>query len=62
MDSTLTTEVKRAISAEIKLQECYRNMAGNSASPKIQALLHDLLLMEEMNEVLLRLLDQSLQS
>jgi len=60
MSSHITTDVRRAISAEQQLQDCYRKMAGDAPNPKVQAVLHDLLLMEEMNEVLLRSLSQNL--
>jgi rubrerythrin len=55
-----THEVSRALEAEIELQACYRQMVKEAPTPKVRALLHDLLLMEEMNEVLLRSLSRSL--
>ena len=60
MSSQLSNRAKKAISAELKLQDCYREMAAEANNPKVQAVIHDLLLMEEMNEVLLRSLNQSL--
>ncbi len=60
MSLDLATEAKKAIFAEIKLQECYRKMSAEAGNPKVKAVIHDLLLMEEMNEVLLRSLNQSL--
>ena len=60
MSKDLATEAKKAISAEIKLQSYYRRMERQATNPKVKAVLHDLLLMEEMNEVLLRSLNQSL--
>lgn len=56
----LKTEAKRAIKAEVKLQDCYRRMSDKADNPKVKAVLHDLLLMEEMNEVLLRSLNENL--
>lgn len=56
----LAEQAKKAISAEIKLQSYYRSMEKQASSPKVKAVLHDLLLMEEMNEVLLRSLNQNL--
>lgn len=60
MPGKLNREVQRAITAESDLQTCYRRMVNQTGNPKIKAVLHDLLLMEEMNEVLLRSLNQSL--
>ena len=60
MSSDLTIEAKMAISAELKLQDCYRKMSAKADNPKVKAIIHDLLLMEEMNEVLLRSLNQNL--
>ena len=56
----IKTEAQRAIKAEVQLQDCYRRMSANADSPKVRAVIHDLLLMEEMNEVLLRSLDNTL--
>lgn len=50
----LAVEARKAITAEHLLQNCYRRMSTQVADPKVKAVLHDLLLMEEMNEVLLR--------
>jgi len=58
----LIDEAKKAIKAEIELQRHYRQMANGVNNPKVKAVLHDLLLMEEMNEVLLRSLNQHLES
>lgn len=58
--SHLKYEIKRAITAEADLQDCYRRLVTRTGNPKVKAVLHDLLLMEEMNEVLLRSLSQSL--
>ena len=60
MSDTLTQQAKKAIAAEVELQECYRKMSTESRNPKVKAVLKDLLLMEEMNEVLLRSLNQNL--
>lgn len=60
MPDTLTQQAKKAIAAEIELQKCYRKMSTESRNPKVKAVLKDLLLMEEMNEVLLRSLNQNL--
>lgn len=58
--SHIKTEAERAIKAELRLQDCYRKMSARASSPKVKAVLHDLLLMEEMNEVLLRSLNEQL--
>lgn len=50
----IAAEARKAISAERLLQDCYRRMSSAASDPKVKAVLHDLLLMEEMNEVLLR--------
>lgn len=60
MSKGLMLEAKKAISAEIKLQGYYRRMERQATNPKVKAVLHDLLLMEEMNEVLLRSLNENL--
>jgi hypothetical protein len=61
MSAELVQEAQRAIAAERYLQDCYRRMDREITNPKIHAVLHDLLLMEEMNEVLLRSLSQRLE-
>lgn len=61
MSDNIIEEAQKAIAAEIKLQECYRRMVQKTSNPKVKAVLHDLLLMEEMNEVLLRSLNHSLE-
>lgn len=58
--SPLKYEIKRAITAEADLQSCYRRLMTHTGSPKVKAVIHDLLLMGEMNEVLLRSISQSL--
>lgn len=60
MSQDLATEAKKAIGAEIKLQSYYRRMEQQATNPKVKAVLHDLLLMEEMNEVLLRSLNKNI--
>jgi len=60
MAINLKKEAKKAIVAEAKLQDCYRKMSTRSDNPKVKAVIHDMLLMEEMNEVLLRSLNQNL--
>jgi len=60
MNYNLATEAKKAISAELELQQSYRTMSAKASNPKVKAVLQDLLLMEELNEVLLRSLNQSL--
>lgn len=62
MSQELLNEAQQALTAEIKLQDCYRKMSRRADNPKVKAVLHDLLLMEEMNEVLLRSLRQRLAS
>ncbi len=60
MTNDFSQPAQEALAAEIKLQDCYRKIASESSNPKVKAVVHDLLLMEEMNEVLLRSLNQSL--
>lgn len=60
--SYLQTEAQKAIKAEVKLQDCYRRMSANADTPKMKAVIHDLLLMEEMNEVLLRSLNDTISA
>lgn len=60
MSDSLAKETKKAIVTELKLQDCYRDMSAKAKNPRVKAVLHDLLLMEEMNEVLLRSLNHSL--
>lgn len=60
MGSKIAQEAKRAIRAGAKLQSYYRSMQQDASNPKVKAVLHDLLLMEEMNEMLLRSLHKSL--
>lgn len=55
-------EAQEAISTGVKLQACYRRMSAKAVSPKIKSVIHDLLLMEEMNEVLLRSLNNALKA
>lgn len=55
---TIAAEAQKAISAERLLQDCYRRMSSEASDPKVKAVLHDLLLMEEMNEILLRSINQ----
>ena len=62
MPYDIEQESRKAISAELELQACYRRMSSQASNPKVRAVIHDLLLMEEMNEVLLRSLNQSLGS
>jgi rubrerythrin len=57
----LAKKAQRAIAAELKLQQYYRQMADQATNPKVKAVIKDLLLMEEMNEVLLRSLNQNLE-
>ena len=54
----IAAEARKAISAERLLQDCYRRMSSEARDPKVKAVLHDLLLMEEMNEILLRSINQ----
>ncbi len=60
MKNTIVTEANKAIVAELALQDYYRRMARAVTNPKVKAVLHDLLLMEEMNEVLLRSISRSM--
>ena len=61
MPAPIKRDIKRAIVAEADLQDCYRRLAVQTGNPRVKAVLRDLLLMEEMNEVLLRSLNQSLE-
>jgi len=61
MPAPIKREITRAIVAEADLQDCYRRLAFETGNPRVKAVLRDLLLMEEMNEVLLRSLNQSLE-
>lgn len=54
--SAIAQEAKKAIAAERYLQNCYRRMQRDDNNSRINNILHDLLVMEEMNEVLLRAL------
>lgn len=56
---TLATDARKAVGL---LQDCYRRMSSQARDPKVKAVLHDLLLMEEMNEVLLRSIDGRVRS
>ena len=58
MARNLIKEARKAITAEVKLQSYYRQMSQKAANPKVKAVLHDLLLMEEINEMLLHSLNQ----
>ena len=60
MPKDLSKHAQEAIVADRKLQDCYRRIATDTTNPKVKAVVHDLLLMEEMNEVLLRSLNQNL--
>ena len=62
MSRKIIEQANQAISAEIELQDCYRRMESQVTNPKVKAVLHDLLLMEEMNEVLLRSLNRKLMA
>jgi hypothetical protein len=62
MPDKLSKEAQEALMAGVKLQDCYRKIAFESNNPKVKAVVHDMLLMEEMNEVLLRSLNQSFGS
>ncbi len=62
MTENIVSEANKAIEAEIELQGHYRQMSRQATNPKVKAVLHDLILMEEMNEVLLRSLHQKLES
>lgn len=57
----VAAEAQKALSAGKALQVCFRKMQTYTANPKIKAVLQDLLLMEEMNEFLLRSLRSEMQ-
>jgi len=54
MSVQIAQEAQRAIAAGRYLQDCYRKMQPQATDKRTQAVIHDLLLMEELNEVLLR--------
>ena len=60
MPESMVKEAKRAIAAQQYLQDCYRRMQHQAPNAKLGAVLHDLVLTEELNEVLLRSLAQNL--
>ena len=60
MENNLIQKTKTAINQEKKLVECFEDMLVQSENPRAKAIIHDLILMEEMNEVLLRSLNQHL--
>lgn len=59
MPQPIVKQTKDAIAYEKELVECFHKMLDASPNPKTKAIIHDLILMEEMNEVLLRSLSQS---
>jgi hypothetical protein len=62
MPKEIKKQAQKALETGIKLQDYYRKIASESDNPKVKAVVHDMLLMEEMNEVLLRSLNQTLGS
>jgi len=56
-NTEITKAKRRAIMAEEKLIQCYRQMANQSDDPKVRSVLRDIMLMEEMNEILLKTLN-----
>ncbi|MAF25474.1 hypothetical protein CL634_07880 [bacterium] len=52
--------MRQAIRLERRLEDCYREMMSDAKDEKTKAVLHDMLVMEEMNELLLRSLSQHL--
>ena len=60
MPQNLIQEIDQAIKAEKDLVGSYQKMLKISPNTKIKTIIHDLIIMEEMNEVLLRSLNQHL--
>ena len=60
MNQVLVQEIDQAIEAEKSLINCYQKMLKISPNSKVKSVIHDLIIMEEMNEVLLRSLNQHL--
>ena len=58
MKKDLIEKTKTAIQHEKKLVECFEEMLSESKNPRAKVIIHDLILMEEMNEVLLRSLNE----
>ena len=54
MPEALLKQTKKAIEHEKELVDCFHKMMKDSPNPRTKAIIHDLILMEEMNEVLLR--------
>ena len=62
MEDKLSQQARRAIAAEQYLQNVFRQMQHRTSNTRVSAVIHDLLLMEEMNEVLLKSISQGLDS
>ena len=60
MRKHLVLETSRAIQVERDLVDCLRRLMRRSAHPRARKVIHDLIVMEEMNEMLLRSLTASL--
>lgn len=60
MNENLIQEIDQAIKAEKNLINCYQKMLQISPNTKVKSVIRDLIIMEEMNEVLLRSLNQHL--
>lgn len=58
MTKEVIKATKQAILAEERLLRCYQRMVRETQDPKVRSVLRDMMLMEEMNEVLLKALNQ----
>ncbi|PIS05237.1 MAG: hypothetical protein COT81_02125 [Candidatus Buchananbacteria bacterium CG10_big_fil_rev_8_21_14_0_10_42_9] len=54
-------QTDRAIKAEEDLISCYAEMAKKAKDPKVKSVIRDMMLMEEMNEVLLKAISQDIR-
>jgi len=58
MTTQILKATKQALQAEERLLKCYKRMVNQTSDPKVRSVLRDMMLMEEMNEVLLKTLNQ----
>ena len=58
MTKDVAHATKQAILAEERLISCYRRIFTQTKDPNVKSVLRDMMLMEEMNEVLLKTLNQ----
>lgn len=60
MRKHLVLETSRAIQVERDLVSCLQRLLRRAVNPRMRKVIHDLIVMEEMNEMLLRSLTASL--